>query len=110
MYALEYFPEGPDQFYDELVWAFHSIPGGESLPWDGEYEYKHKLQKMMVLKCHHSMQLKVFFGSCLGLDFNSVFTRVLLGVQVCYPTRHTKSYIINVPISPLISSPHIDWE
>ena len=40
MHALEYFPEGPDQFYDELVWAFHSIPGGESLPWDGEYEYK----------------------------------------------------------------------
>ena len=87
MHALEYFPEGPDQFYNDLVWAFHTINGGENLPWDGKYEYTPTTPIIILEANYHFMQLKVFFGSCLDLDFNSVFRQVLLGTQVCICTN-----------------------
>jgi len=34
VHAMEFYPEGPDEFYHDLVFTFHQISGGEDLPFD----------------------------------------------------------------------------
>jgi len=34
VHAMEFYPEGPNEFYNDLVFTFHQINGGENLPFD----------------------------------------------------------------------------